>query len=91
MGLHRGQAVLRKHLRTFEEKTKLAVSYGEPSVKGHAKNSSILQCQKIPEGIRIRLENHVVQPTGNSKRPIFSTENFSKNEKKIEEIFEKIF
>ena len=32
------------------------------------KMSSILQCQRIPEGARIRLEKHFL-PTGNSKKP----------------------
>ena len=33
--------------------------------------SSILQRQKIPEGIRVSLENHS-SPTENSKKPILS-------------------
>ena len=33
------------------------------------RNSSILHCQKIPQGIRVRLENHVF-PNWNQQKPI---------------------
>ena len=39
------------------------------------RNSSILQCQKIPEKIHIRLANHFF-PVGNNKKPILKTRIF---------------
>ena len=56
------------------------------------KISSILQHQKIPERIRIRLENHFF-PTGNSKKFIFPNRKPFKNRKIEQKIrnFSKIF
>ena len=53
------------------------------------KISSILQRQKIPEGIRIRLENHFF-PTENSKKPILLNGKPLKKQK-IENFFLKNF
>ena len=56
------------------------------------KISSILQRQKIPEGIRINLESRS-SPTGNSKKPISQPETIKKKKRKIRkkiEIFRKI-
>ena len=56
------------------------------------KISSILQRQKIPEGIRINLENHS-SPTGNRKKPISQPETFKKTQKirKNSKFFETFF
>ena len=78
--------MLHKHLRrkrgTFEEKTKEAISYGEPRVKESAQFHttfkkdtifqifSILQHQKIPERIRLGLENHFL-PNWKQQKQIF--------------------
>ena len=50
--------------------------------------TSILQPQKIPEGVRIRVENHF--PQLETKNPSFSTETLSENEKN-ENFFSKFF
>ena len=61
--------MLRKHLRTFEENQ---ISNIIRKTKGkEIKISSILQRQKIPDWIRVSLENHS-SPTENSKKPILS-------------------
>ena len=48
----------RKHLRTFEENQISKYHTENQGKKDNVKISSILQRQKIPEGIRISLENH---------------------------------
>ena len=68
---HRGEAVLRKHLRTFEENQMSNIirrTKGKRTLKFLQFNN--IQHQKIPERIRISLENHS-SPTENSKKPIF--------------------
>ena len=86
---HRGEAVLRKHLRTFEENQISNIirrTKGERTLKFHEFYN--IQHQKIPERIRISLENHS-SPTENSKKPIFLNEKpLKKNRKLREKIFE---
>ena len=55
------------------------------------KISAILQRRKIPEGIRINLENHS-SPSGNSKKNHLSQpETFEKKNRKIREKISKFF
>ena len=88
---HRGEAVLRKHLRTFEENQITNIirrTKGKRKLKFHQFYN--IQRQKIPERIRISLENHS-SPTENSKQPIFLNEKPLKNrieEKNFENIFD---
>ena len=73
--LDRGEAVLRKHLRTFEENQISNIIRrikGKRTLKFHQFYN--IQRQKIPERIRISLENHS-SPTENSKKTSFSTKN----------------
>ena len=68
---HRGEAELRKHLRTFEENQISNIirrTKGGRTLKFHEFYN--IQRQKISERIRISLENHS-SPTENSKNPIF--------------------
>ena len=71
---HRGEAVLRKHLRTFEENQISNIirrTKGKRTLKFHEFYN--IQRQKIPERIRISLENHS-SSTENSKKRIFLNE-----------------
>ena len=71
---------LRKHLRTFEENqiSNIIRTKGKRTLKFHQFYNK--QRQKIPERIRISLENHS-SPTENSKKPIFLNEKPFKNRK----------
>ena len=73
--------MLRKHLRTFEENQISKIirkTKGKRTLKfRHFHN---IERQKIPERIRISLENHS-SPTENSKKPIFLNEKPFKTEK----------
>ena len=83
--------MLRKHLRTFEENQTSNIirrTKGKRTLKFHQFYN--IQRQKIPERIRISLENHS-SPTENSKKPIFLNEKPLKNKKMRKKFFENIF
>ena len=86
--------MLRKHLRTFGENqinNIIRRTKGKKTLKFHQFYN--IQRQKIPERIRISLENHS-SPTENSQKPIFLNEKPLKNRKlrkKFLEIFRKYF
>ena len=86
---HRCEAVVRKHLRTFENQISNIIrrTKGKRTLKFHQFYN--IQGQKIPERIRISLENHS-SPTENSEKPIFLNEKPLKNRKLSEKIFENI-
>ena len=82
--------MVRKHLRTFEENQISNIirrTKGKRTLKFHQFHN--IQGQKIPERIRISLENHS-SPTENSEKPIFLNEKPLKNRKLREKIFENI-
>ena len=86
--------MLRKHLRAFEENQISNIirrTKGKRTLKFHQFYN--MQRQKIPERIRISLENHS-PPTENSKKTIFLNEKPLKNRKlrkKNSKFFENIF
>ena len=82
--LHRGEAVLRKHLRTFEENQISNIirrTKGKRTLKFHQFYN--IQRQKIPERIRISIENHSSptekQKTHLSQRKTFKKQNIEEN------------
>ena len=80
----RGEVVLRKHLRTFEENQISNVIRRTKSKRKFHQFYNI-QRQKIPERIRISLENHS-SPTENSKKTHLSQQKIE--EKNFENIFD---
>ena len=81
--------MFRKHLPTFEENqiSNIRRTKGKRTLKFHQFYNT--QRQKIPERIRISLENHS-SPTENSKKTIFLNEK-PLNRKFREKFFENIF
>ena len=88
MLLHRGETVLRKPLRTFEENQLSNIirrTKGKRTLKFHQFYN--IQRLKISERLRISLENHS-SPTENIKKPIFLSEKPLKNRKTRKTFFE---
>ena len=83
-----GEAVLRKHLRTFEENQISNIirrTKGKRTSKFHEFYKK--QRQKIPERIRISLKNHS-SPTENSKKNHLSQRKTFKKQKLRKKFFE---
>ena len=82
--------MLRKHLRTFEENqlSNIIRTKGKWTLKCHQFYNK--QRQKIPERIRIRLENHS-SPTENSKKTHLSQRKTFKKQKIEDKIFREYF